>query len=132
MVAGEALTENQQSIVARQLRAIVSVVMGVEERDITCSVEETGRRHRLLAVSYDVAVAVSIPETDPPVAKSVVMAPSQDIEEPTELANLGVRAETVSCAEEGEQQMPVLPSAGSKAVSSFIIAVFCTLALMLN
>ena len=130
MVAGEALTENQQPIVARQLRAIVSVVMGVEERDITCSVEETGRRHRLLAVSY--AVAVSIPETDPPVAKSVVMAPSQDIEEPTELANLGVRAETVSCAEEGEQQMPVLPSAGSKAVSSFIIAVFCTLALMLN
>jgi hypothetical protein len=82
-------------------------------------------------VSYDVAVAVSIPETDPPVAKSVVMALSQEIEESTELANLGVRAEIVSYAEEGEQQMSVLPSAGSKAVPSFI-AVFCTLALMLN
>jgi len=113
IVAKEALTESQQSETRNAIVATASMVLDVEERYIACSMEETGRRRRLLAVSYDVTVAISIPETDPSVPKSVVMALSQEIGESTELTNLGVRAEIVSYAEEGEQQMSILPSDSS-------------------
>ena len=106
--------------------ATASMVLDVEGRYVAWGMEETGRRRRLLAVSYDVTVAISIPETDPSVPKSLVMALSQAIGGSTELANLGVRTEIVSYAEEGEQQMPVLPSDASIAAPSFV-AVFCAL-----
>ena len=93
---------------------------------------EAGRcLRRLLAVSYEVTISVSIPETDELTSKSVVVTLSQATDESTELEDLGVRAEIVSFAEEGEPQMSILPSAGSKVVPSFV-AVFCVLALVLN
>jgi len=113
------------------IKTKTSTFVGVEERYITCNMEEAGRRRRLLAVSYDVTIGVSIPETDEPTSKIVVVDLSQAIEESTELENLGVRAEILSFAEEGEPQISILPSAGSKAVPSFV-AIFCALAVVLN
>jgi hypothetical protein len=124
-------TDSQQTETCGVIKAKTSTELGVEERHITCNMEEAGRRRRLLAVSYEVTISVSIPETDELTSKSVVVALSQATDESTELEDLGVRAEIVSFAEEGEPQMSILPSAGSKVVPSFV-AVFCVLALVLN
>jgi len=107
--------------------------LDVEERYITCFIEEAGRRlvetRRLLAVSYTANIGVSIAETNEMLPKSVIEALSQTIEESPELENLGVRAEIVAYTEEGEEQQYI--SAGYKVVPSFV-AVFCALALVLN
>ena len=131
VVVEEALTESQQTEACGVIKTVTSTELGVEERYVTCNLEEAGRRRRLLAVSYSATIGVSIPETDEPTSKSVVVALSQAIEESTELEDLGVLAEILSFTEEGEPEISILPSAGSKAVPSSV-AVFCALALVLN
>ena len=127
----EALTKTKQTQTCDVIKTETSNFVGAEERYITCNMEEAGRRRRLLAVSYDVTIGVSIPETDELTSKSVVVALSQAIEGSTKLEKLGVRAEILSFTEEGEPQISILPSAGFKAVPSFV-AVLCALAVVLN
>ena len=75
LVVEEALTEAEQTLTCEGITSTTSEEMNVEERYITCSIsineQQVRRRRRLLAVSYDIALSISIPETDPPFQKIV-------------------------------------------------------------
>ena len=129
LVAEEELSDEKQAVTCGVIVTRTSTELKVEERYITCDMEGAALRRRLLAVSYDVTIAVLVPETDELITKDVIVAFSLAIQESPELD--GMTAEVVSYIEEGEQEIFIL-SAASKALPSFVAAVVCALALVLN
>ena len=133
LVVEEALTDDEQTLTCDGIKTVTAEEMEVEERYITCSIEEkqVRRLRRLLAVSYAIAIRISIPETDPPYQKSEVEALSQTIGKLPELENLGASAEILSFQE--EDQEPVSLATPPEEETSFpwliVIIVFLVIGL---
>jgi len=137
VVVDEALEETKKTEMCAAVENTASETMEVEKRYIACNIEEQGEggRRRLLAVSYDLSLSISIPADAPATDKNVVLALAAVIEDVLELAELGASIEVVSYSEEGEGGEPPmvisLIATASKTVPSFL-AVLCALALVLD